>query len=135
MRAVYTLAAAAVVFAAAVLLPLYTADRPAGGFVTGNEAAAGAGAISPRVDLGAVTDERLEAVVAANPTVVGMRLALADRYVAERAYDRAVRHYTQALALEPDNPEALAHFAWLLLQIDQPRPALEYVDRALVLQG
>jgi tetratricopeptide (TPR) repeat protein len=133
LTAAYALAAVTATFAAAVLLPRFTNDRPPGGVVSGNEVTAAAGQTMPGRDPSTLSDAELEAVVAANPGVVGMRLALADRYVAEGAYDRAVRHYTQALTLQPGNPEAPAHFGWLLLQIGQPQPAIQFVNRALAI--
>lgn len=132
--AAYGLALAGAVFAAVVLLPSYLGERQ-GGAVTGNEvfgsAAPGERDAAPR-DLSAVTDEEMEQVLADNPEVVGMRLALAQRYLDGGDYLAATRHYLVVLDQEPRNVEALAHYGWLLLQIDEPRQALEYVDRALV---
>lgn len=130
-RVVYALAAAAAVFAVAVLLPRYVADRPPGGFVTGNEVGGTLDAMPGGRDLSTVNTNEMETVVAANPDVVGMRVALANRYTDQGAYDRAVRHYTQALQVEPGNAEAHAHLGWLLLQINQPKAALEHVQLAL----
>jgi tetratricopeptide (TPR) repeat protein len=129
----YVLAGVTALVAALVLLPASMIDRPAGGFVTGNEAVQQAGAAPPLDPSATVTDEQLEQVVAANPDVVGMRLALADRYVAEGEYGSAMRHYLEALRREPDNAEANAHLGWLLLQIDQPQEAMESVQKALTL--
>ncbi|MHA6781806.1 tetratricopeptide repeat protein [Pseudonocardia saturnea] len=127
----YLLAGVVAVVAAVVLLPASLIDRPVGGFVTGNEAVQGG---APVLDASAsVTDAQLEEVVAANPGVVGMRLALADRYVAQGDFGPAMRHYLDALRREPDNAEAHAHLGWLLLQIGQPQDASESVDRALTL--
>jgi cytochrome c-type biogenesis protein CcmH/NrfG len=127
----YLLAGVVALVVAVVLLPTSVMQRPAGGFVTGNEAVQGA---APPLDPSAtVTDEQLEQVVAANPDVVGMRLALADRYVAQGEYEPAMRHYLDVLRKEPGNVEALAHLGWLLLQIDQPDEALQAVDRALAI--
>lgn len=127
----YLLAGVVAVVVALVLLPASLIDRPVGGYVTGNEAVQGG---APALDPSAtVTDEQLEEVVAANPGVVGMRLALADRYVAQGDFGPAMRHYLDALRREPDNAEANAHLGWLLLQIGRPQDALESVDRALAL--
>ncbi len=127
----YLLAGVVAVVATLVLLPASLIDRPVGGFVTGNEAVQGA---APALDPSAtVTDAQLEEVVAANPGVVGMRLALADRYVAQGDFGPAMRHYLDALRREPGNAEAHAHLGWLLLQIGRPQDGLESVDRALAL--
>jgi len=128
--AAYALTALAALVAAGVLLPRSVGERPAGGFVTGNEI--GRPGPGPLIrDPAAVSDAELEAAVAANPGVVGMRLALAERYLAQGDYDRAGQHYSEALRREPGNPEAQAHFGWLLLQLGRPVEALEWVDRAL----
>lgn len=132
----YGLTAAAAVLAAA-LLPGYVGVRPAGGAVTGNEvlqqarADAGAAGAAPGADLSRVSDEEMEAVVAANPEVIGMRLALADRYLEAGRYPEAAAHYRRALAREPDNPDVQAHYGWLLLHLNRPQEAVAYVDRAL----
>lgn len=126
----YGLAGVAALVAALVLLPDSVLTRPTGGFVTGNEVMTAPGA--PPLDPTArVPDAQLEQVVAANPGVVGMRLALADRYVAEGKYDPAMRHYLDALRREPRNAEGLAHLGWLLFQIRQDGPAWDSVNEAL----
>lgn len=112
-------------------------DRPSGGLVSGNltdqtpPAAAPSAAAGPAMDLRKVTDAQMEAVVAANPEVVGMRLALASRYLEKGRFDLAVVHYTKALEQEPRNPEALAHLGWVMLKVDQPEEAARLVDLAL----
>jgi tetratricopeptide (TPR) repeat protein len=127
--AAYALTALAAVIAAAVLLPLSLGERPAGGFVTGNEIGASAPALTR--DPASISNAELEAVVDANPGVVGMRLALAQRYADQGNYERAAEHYTEALRRDPGNPEAQAHFGWLLLQVGRPVEAMEWVDRSL----
>ncbi|GAA2565729.1 tetratricopeptide repeat protein [Pseudonocardia hydrocarbonoxydans] len=124
---VYSLTAVVGVVAAVILLPAALVERPAGGAVTGNvgQAIGAPGAT--------VTDAQLEEVVAANPDVVGMRLALADRYVAQGDYGPAMRHYLDALEREPGNAPALARLSWLLLQIGQTQPAWETVNQALAI--
>jgi len=136
IRTAYAVAAAGAVLAVTLLLPAYIGERPAGGFVTGNEAAQGAtdsrSEAIPR-DISTVSNADLEVVVAANPEVIDMRLALANRYVEEGDYGAAARHYTVALDQQPDNVEALAHFGWLFLQLDEVTEAVRYVDQALEL--
>lgn len=112
-------------------------DRPSGGLVSGNltdqtpPGAATSPAAGTGMNLRKVTDAQMEAVVAANPEVVGMRLALASRYLEKGRYDLAVVHYTKALEQEPRNPEALAHLGWVMLKVDQPEEAARLVDSAL----
>lgn len=130
----YALALAVAAFAAVVLLPTYLGERVAGGAVSGNEAlgpaAAGEEQVAPR-DLSTVTNEEMEAVVAENPDVVDMRLALAHRYLDAAEYLSAARHYLVALDQEPRNVEARAHYGWLLMQLDEPEQAMASVDGAL----
>lgn len=127
----YAIVGVVAVLVTLVLLPASVIDRPVGGFVTGNEIGEDVGAASALEPDAPVTDEQLEAVVAANPDVVGMRLALADRYVGQGDYAAAMGHYLDALRREPDNAEGLARLGWLLFRIDQPADALESVQRAL----
>ena len=132
--ALYGLALVAAVFAAAVLLPDSLGDRVAGGAVSGNEVF-GTGSPqeapdTPR-DLSTVTNAEMEQVIEQNPDVVDMRLALAHRYLDGGDYLAAARHYLVALRQEPRDVEALSHYGWLLLQLDDPQQAADYVDRAL----
>lgn len=130
VRLAYGVAALVAVLAAAVVLPHSVAERPAGGFVTGNEIGQAAPGPLTR-DPATIGDGELEAVVAANPGLLGMRLALAERYTERGDYERAAEHYTEALRREPADPRAQAGFGWLLLQIGRPVEAMEWVDRAL----
>ena len=130
----YVLAGVVALVAAVVLLPAAVVDRPEGGAVTGIEPLADQPVDPPSVDREAVDNAQLEQVVAENPDVVGMRLALADRYVAEGDHGAAMRHLVEAQSQRPDDDEVLTRLAWLLLQIDQTGPALENVDRALAIE-
>lgn len=85
------------------------------------------------VDLDEVGTEEMEAVVAANPDVVGMRLALARRYFEALDFQPALDHYMTVLAAE-QSPEALANVGWMTYLSDRPGVALEYVERALEIE-
>lgn len=128
--AAYVVTALAAVIAAAVLLPLSVSERPDRGFVTGNEIGVSAPPPLSR-DPATISNAELEAVVTDNPGVLGMRLALAQRYTEQGDYERAAAHYTEALRRDPGNPEAQAHLGWLLLQAGRPVEAMKWVDRAL----
>ncbi|MGH3951237.1 MAG: tetratricopeptide repeat protein [Pseudonocardiaceae bacterium] len=138
--AAYIAAAGVAVFAVVVLLPQHVATRPAGGFVTGNEVvqanpdmrtpAPSAPASAPR-DLSKVTEAEMEAVIAANPDVLGMRLALAKRYVDKGEYDKAAEHYGVALKQDPGNPDVHAQSGWLLFKLGKPDASLRFVNQAL----
>ncbi len=81
--------------------------RPAGGFVTG-------GPQTPTTrDLDSVSTEEMEAVVAANPDIIPMRLALAQRYVEAGEFSLALPHYFEVLERDERNAEALMYMGWM----------------------
>ncbi|EIE99834.1 uncharacterized protein involved in biosynthesis of c-type cytochromes [Saccharomonospora glauca K62] len=133
----YVSATAVAVFAALVLLPQYVAERPEGGFISGNEviqspAGAPSSSAQPPRDLSTVTEAEMEQVVAANPNVLGMRLALARRYVEKGQYDKASEHYGVALTQAPDDPQARSSAAWLLHKMGNTEAALRFLDKTLL---
>lgn len=97
--------------------------RGEGGFVTGGVTDAGQ-------DLSEVSNEELETVVAANPGVVPMRLALARRYFEDGDYSAALPHYLAVLDAEQD-PEALASLGWMAYSSGEPNTAAGYLERSL----
>ena len=133
--ALYGAGAVGAVVALAVVLPPALQQRPEGGFVSGNEVFDTESPPAPSAgrDLSTVTDAEMEEVIAANPDVVGMRLALAKRYLDQGAFDQAIPHYLQVLEREPDNPVATASLAWVLLWADRPADARRVADKALSL--
>jgi tetratricopeptide (TPR) repeat protein len=86
------------------------------------------------VDPASVSNEELEAVIAANPNINGMRMALADRYFAAEEYGSALDHY---LYIADNNPTAdeeskvLARIGWMAYITDQPEAAEDYVLASL----
>ncbi len=100
------------VTAAIVTITLVSAiePRPEGGFVTGG-VAADVVQEAP-VDLSSITNEEMEQVVAANPEILPMRLALARRYVEAGDFSSALPHYMFVLDRET-NPEALMYVGWM----------------------
>ncbi len=103
-------------------------DRPPGGFATGGIATDVLRGGGP--DLASVTNEELEAVVAANPGVVPMRLALARRYVDAGEFSRALEHYFTVLEDGP-NAEALSYVGWMTYLSNEAELGAQYLDRAL----
>ena len=93
-----------------VTLVLAVEPRPDGGYVTGG-VAADVGREAP-VDLSSITNEEMEQVVAANPEILPMRLALARRYVEAGDFSTALPHYMFVLDRET-NPEALMYVGWM----------------------
>lgn len=103
-------------------------DRAPGELATGgitNEVVTGG------VDLDSVTNDEMEAVIADNPNVVGMRMALARRYFQQGAFSEALGHYLVVLEQQPSNPEALANVGWMSFLSQEAEIAASYVERAL----
>lgn len=82
------------------------------------------------IDLSNISNEEMESVVAQNPNVVGMRLALARRYFEDGDFDSALDHYMVILE-EEQHPEALANVGWMTYISGRPDIALGYVEAAL----
>lgn len=118
--AILVIGVAAVVFAVVKAIE----DRPPGGFATGGVAA------EAPPDLSSVSNEELEAVIAANPDVVPMRLALARRYFNAGDFSAALPHYLSVLEIERD-PEALANLGWMAYLNDHADVAAGYLEESL----
>lgn len=123
------LAGAAVLVLGAVALSVAVAatvrDRAPGDLITGGIASQDQGR-----DLSTVTNEEMEAVIAANPDVIPMRLALAGRYFDEGQFSKAVVHYMEVLQRE-QHPEALANVGWMTYLSGEVETGLSFVERAL----
>jgi tetratricopeptide (TPR) repeat protein len=76
----------------------------------------------------------METVVAQNPEIAGMRIALAERYAEEGNISKAVEHYMIVLELEPENAAALARVGWLTFVSGEAELAEPFVVRALVIE-
>ena len=122
--AVFTVAAVAVLALAVVSLT----DREPGGSLTGGVASDVLD--GGQTDLAAVSDEEMEAVVAANPQIVPMRLALARRYFDAGEFSAALEHYMIVLETE-EHPEALANVGWMTYLSGRPEVAVTFVEEAL----
>ncbi|MEX2419085.1 MAG: tetratricopeptide repeat protein [Acidimicrobiia bacterium] len=85
------------------------------------------------IDLANVTNEELEEVVAANPDVVPMRLALARRYVEAGEFSAALPHYLYILESGPE-PEALMYLGWMTHLSGDPATGESLLERSLELQ-
>lgn len=124
------LVGAAILIAGALALTvgvvLTVQDRTPGDLITGGVADP---SNTPR-DLSTVTEEELEDVVAANPEVIGMRMALAGRYFDKGEFSDALRHYMEVLARE-QHPEALANVGWMTYLSDEVDTGLKFVERSL----
>ena len=86
------------------------------------------------VDPASVSNEEMEAVVAANPEINAMRMALADRYFAAQEYGASLDHYLFIAENNPTPPEeskALARVGWTAYVTGLPEAAEQYVLSSL----
>ena len=118
----------------AVSVTAYLAIRPReGGFVTGS--------VETPVDLSEVTNDQMEAVIAANPDVpeiAAMRLSLADRYFEAGEFSNALPHYLGALDGDLDRTRrsrALARVGWMTFESGNAGIARSYLDEALAVDN
>lgn len=85
-------------------------------------------------DLASVGLDEMAAVVAQNPDIPAMRVALADRYVEEGDYSKALEHYMVVLDQEPENATALARVGWLTFLSGEIELAEPFIVRAIRLE-
>ena len=117
------------IFAGVAITAFYAIRPREGGFITGD-------AGSP-VDLSEVTNDQMEAVIAANPDVpeiAAMRLSLADRYFDEGKFSPALPHYLGALegALDATRrARGLARVGWMSYLSGAEDIAEAYLGEAL----
>lgn len=86
------------------------------------------------VDPDSVSDEQLEAIVADNPAITGMRMALADRYFQAEEYGASLDHYlfiADNATEASDRSVALARLGWMAYITGQPQAADQYIDMSL----
>jgi tetratricopeptide (TPR) repeat protein len=129
-RLVLGLAAGAVAVVVALVLALGT------GGSDGAEDAGGGGATSTTRDLGTVTDEELEQVVAENPDIVPMRLRLVERYLRDGELESAQRHAEEASVRATtieDRARALRYLGWTTALLGQPEQGEGILVQSLAL--
>jgi tetratricopeptide (TPR) repeat protein len=88
------------------------------------------------VDPNSVSNDQLEEVVAQNPDINAMRLALADRYFEEEDYSKALDHYLIIAENDPTPAEegrALARIGWMAYTTGQPEAAEQYLQTSLTI--
>ncbi len=87
-------------------------------------------------DLSTVTETEMEAVIAKNPNVIGMRLALVERYLNAGDIDAAYHHTSVAIDLPASDQEyehALRLHGWTTALKGAPASGAEYLRAALTL--
>ncbi len=125
-----TLAGTAAVGVAIIAIGVVAATSLSSGGTDALEGVAGDVVAGNEVDLDAITNEQMEEVVAANPEVIGMRLALARRYFEAGEFGKALDHYFEVLDRER-HPEALANVGWMTYLSGEPEVAVQYLEAAL----
>lgn len=94
------------------------------------------GEVAAGKPLAEVTNDEMETVIAQNPTVIGMRLALVERYLRDGDIDNAYRHTTVAVDLPATDQEyehALRLHGWVTALHGAPVSGAEYLRAALAL--
>lgn len=87
------------------------------------------------MNLDDVTNEQMEAVVAQNPDIAPMRLALAERYFVAGDFQNALRHYMYILeTMGVKDPTALANVGWMTYLSGAPDVAESFVEESLEVQ-
>jgi cytochrome c-type biogenesis protein CcmH/NrfG len=87
-----------------------------------------------RRDLASVTNQEMEQVIADNPTVVGMRLALVRRYLDAGDAAGAHRHAEIALSQDPpapDREQAEKFLGWSTALLGQPKQGAALLEDSL----
>jgi tetratricopeptide (TPR) repeat protein len=87
-------------------------------------------------DLATVTDEEMEAVIAQNPSVTPMRLALIERYLREGNLERAKAHAQAALDNNPsdaDEQQALKYLGWTTAALGDPGAGADLLNQSIAM--
>jgi tetratricopeptide (TPR) repeat protein len=89
-----------------------------------------------QTNLDNVSNEEMEEVIALNPNVMGMRIALANRYFEEFEYSKALIHYMYVAqnSNEVENKSySLAQIGWMVYESGDEQTALNYLNQSLLL--
>jgi tetratricopeptide (TPR) repeat protein len=79
---------------------------------------------------GASSESGLKTQLAEQPTSHHLHFALGNDLARQRRWPEAQQAYFNAYSLDPDNPDYAYNLAVSLDQLNQPRPALSYYERA-----
>lgn len=121
-----------IIFGAGILVAAFTVVLVL--VVTSAQTTPSSPAAAPAIDPNTATFEQMEAAVAANPDIIGMRIALADQYFEANDFSNALNHYLTVLDQNPTDDEAshtLGRVGWLAYVTGQSEAAVQYIDQAL----
>jgi tetratricopeptide (TPR) repeat protein len=98
------------------------------------DAHAMAGLIALRGNIDPVQSEsRLKSLIAQQPEAAQLHFILGNQFAARSRWPDAQAAYFKAYSLDPENPDYAFNLAVSLDQLRQPRPALEYYRKAVIL--
>lgn len=87
------------------------------------------------VSLDDVSNEQMEEVVAQNPDITPMRLALAQRYFVDGDFPNSLRHYLYVLDTQRiKDPTALANVGWMTYLSGVPDVAESFIEESLSIE-
>jgi tetratricopeptide (TPR) repeat protein len=79
------------------------------------------------------TESRVKSLLAADPGAHALNFALGNQLAQQNRWAEAQQEYFKAYAAEPDNADIAYNLAVSLDHLRQPKQALEYYQRAIVL--
>jgi tetratricopeptide (TPR) repeat protein len=79
------------------------------------------------------TESRVKTLLAADPGAHALNFALGNQFAQQNRWAEAQQEYFKAYAAEPDNPDFAYNLAVSLDHLRQPKNALEYYQRAILL--
>jgi tetratricopeptide (TPR) repeat protein len=97
------------------------------------DATAAAGLIGLRQGDAGLSENRLKAILGANPESAPALFALGNLYAQQGRWQDAQQNYFRAYSAAPDNPDYAYNLAIGLDRLNQPKLALTYYQRALTL--
>ena len=93
---------------------------------------------STPIDLDLISNKQMEEVVKKNPGVLGMRMSLANRYLAEGDFTNALPHYV-FIASNDQTGEfkstALSQIGWMSYESGEVALSLEYIKESIRLDS
>ncbi len=131
-RSVQRVVVGSLIVITALSIAIFLAARDTTPDDPGGSATAGPGDLT--VDPNAVTNEQLEAVVAENPGIPAMRLALANRYFRAGQFPEAMDHYRVIMESNPapaDETLILARTGWIEHNIGRHEAAAALITQSL----
>jgi Tfp pilus assembly protein PilF len=78
-------------------------------------------------------ESQIKTLLAQQPDAPVLQFALGNQYAAQSRWSEAQEAYFQAYAADPENPDFAFNLAVSLDQLRQPKPALDYYQRAIAL--